>query len=100
MLLDRVRYLLKSAYYKGMEQQQGLEDAPVERGRAHKRGRLYFYNPAFDRSKRLVVFISGVVLVAVFLFSAGKLIGYGLDCGEYYRNLPYIGVLKPELYSK
>ena len=79
MLLDRVRYLLKSAYYKGMAQQQGLEDAPVERGRAHKRGRLYFYNPTFDRSKRLVVFISGVVLVAVFLFSAGKLIGYGLD---------------------
>jgi hypoxanthine phosphoribosyltransferase len=26
-------------------------------------------------------------------------IGYGLDYGEYYRNLPYIGVLRPEVYS-
>lgn len=27
-------------------------------------------------------------------------IGYGLDYEEYYRNIPYIGVLKPETYSK
>ncbi len=27
------------------------------------------------------------------------LVGYGLDYAEYYRNLPCIGVLKPELYS-
>lgn len=26
-------------------------------------------------------------------------IGYGLDYDERYRNLPYIGVLKPEVYS-
>lgn len=26
-------------------------------------------------------------------------IGYGLDYAERYRNLPFIGVLKPELYS-
>ncbi len=26
-------------------------------------------------------------------------VGYGLDFNEYYRNLPYIGVLKPEAYS-
>ncbi len=26
-------------------------------------------------------------------------IGYGLDYGEYYRNLPFIGVLEPEVYS-
>jgi hypoxanthine phosphoribosyltransferase len=25
-------------------------------------------------------------------------VGYGLDCAERYRNLPYIGVLKPEFY--
>ena len=25
--------------------------------------------------------------------------GYGLDYNEYYRNLPYIGVLKPEAYT-
>ena len=26
-------------------------------------------------------------------------VGYGLDYAEQYRNLPYIGVLKPEVYS-
>ena len=27
------------------------------------------------------------------------IVGYGLDYAERYRNLPYIGVLKPEVYS-
>ena len=26
-------------------------------------------------------------------------VGYGLDFNEYYRNLPYVGVLKPEAYE-
>jgi hypoxanthine phosphoribosyltransferase len=26
-------------------------------------------------------------------------VGYGLDYGEFYRNLPFIGVLRPEVYS-
>ncbi len=25
-------------------------------------------------------------------------VGYGLDYNEYYRNLPYVGILKPEAY--
>lgn len=25
-------------------------------------------------------------------------VGYGLDYNEYYRNLPYIGIIKPEVY--
>ncbi len=27
-------------------------------------------------------------------------VGYGLDYDEKYRNLPYLGVLKPEIYTK
>ena len=27
------------------------------------------------------------------------IVGYGLDYAEKYRNLPYIGVLKPEIYE-
>lgn len=27
-------------------------------------------------------------------------VGYGLDYEEFYRNLPFIGVLKPEVYEK
>ena len=26
-------------------------------------------------------------------------VGYGLDFAERYRNLPYVGILKPEVYS-
>jgi hypoxanthine phosphoribosyltransferase len=28
------------------------------------------------------------------------IVGYGLDYAEQYRNLPYVGVLKPEIYTK
>jgi hypoxanthine phosphoribosyltransferase len=27
-------------------------------------------------------------------------VGYGLDFGERYRNLPYIGILKPDVYQR
>ena len=27
-------------------------------------------------------------------------VGYGLDFAERYRDLPYIGVLKPEVYAR
>ena len=27
------------------------------------------------------------------------IVGYGLDYAEKYRNLPYIGILKPEIYE-
>ena len=27
-------------------------------------------------------------------------VGYGLDFNEKYRNLPYVGILKPEMYEK
>ena len=27
-------------------------------------------------------------------------VGYGLDYNEHFRNLPYVGVLKPEAYEK
>ena len=26
-------------------------------------------------------------------------VGYGLDYNEHYRNLPYVGILKPEAYT-
>ena len=27
-------------------------------------------------------------------------VGYGLDYNEHYRNLPYVGILKPEVYKR
>lgn len=33
-----------------------------------------------------------------FTIPAAFVVGYGLDYDDYYRNLPYVGVLKPEVY--
>jgi len=35
-----------------------------------------------------------------FLIPDEFVVGYGLDYAEKYRNLPFIGVLKPEVYNK
>lgn len=37
---------------------------------------------------------------AGFLVPNAFVVGYGLDYAEKYRNLPYIGILKPEIYEK
>ncbi|MFJ8248087.1 hypoxanthine phosphoribosyltransferase [Peribacillus asahii] len=36
---------------------------------------------------------------AGFIVPDAFVVGYGLDYAERYRNLPYIGVLKPEIYN-
>ncbi|MCM3719861.1 hypoxanthine phosphoribosyltransferase [Fictibacillus phosphorivorans] len=38
--------------------------------------------------------------LAGFIVPDAFVVGYGLDYNEKYRNLPYIGVLKPEIYEK
>ena len=35
-----------------------------------------------------------------FTIPTACVVGYGLDYNEHYRNLPYIGILKPEVYEK
>ncbi len=35
-----------------------------------------------------------------FVIPNAFVVGYGLDYNEHYRNLPYVGILKKELYSK
>jgi hypoxanthine phosphoribosyltransferase len=34
-----------------------------------------------------------------FTIPDGFVVGMGLDYQDYYRNLPFVGVLKPEMYS-
>ena len=36
---------------------------------------------------------------AGFVVPDAFVVGYGLDYAEFYRNLPYIGILKPEVYE-
>ena len=35
-----------------------------------------------------------------FVIDNELVVGYGLDYNEKYRNLPYVGILKPEIYTK
>lgn len=35
-----------------------------------------------------------------FVIPKAFVVGYGLDYDEYYRNLPYVGILKEEVYTK
>lgn len=46
------------------------------------------------RAKPITADIVGFVVPDEFV------VGYGLDYAQKYRNLPYIGVLKPEVYAK
>ena len=34
-----------------------------------------------------------------FTIPSAFVVGYGLDYEEYYRNLPFVGVLKPSVYE-
>lgn len=45
------------------------------------------------RVKPVTVDYSGFTIPDAFI------VGYGLDYAEHYRNLPYIGILKPEIYQ-
>lgn len=46
------------------------------------------------RTKAITADLAGFVVPDEFV------VGYGLDYCQQYRNVPYIGVLKPEVYSK
>lgn len=46
-----------------------------------------------ERTKNVVVDYPGFIIPDKFV------VGYGLDYAQRYRNLPYIGILKPSVYS-
>jgi len=52
------------------------------------------FNKPARRTVELEPDYSGFILPDEFV------VGYGLDFSERYRNLPYIGILKPEVYTR
>lgn len=46
---------------------------------------------------RIIPFIPKYIGVTI---PKAFVVGYGLDYDELYRNLPYVGILKPEIYKK
>ena len=54
-------------------------DSPIDRGEKHKRLRWYFFLPRCDRPRRIIVRLATLLLIAVFLYSAGSLLSYGKD---------------------
>jgi len=53
-----------------------------------------------DKPERRVAGITLVPDYVGFTIPNEFVVGYGLDFNEHYRNLPYVGVLKPEAYQK
>lgn len=79
MLLEWICRKVRTLLYQVQERMYDQEDEVVQRGNKRKRFRLYLYNPAEDRGRRLLILLSGAALAAVFIFSATQLIGYGAD---------------------
>ena len=52
------------------------------------------FNKPDRRKKDVKIDYQGFIIPDEFI------VGYGLDYNEEYRNLPYVGMLKPEVYNK
>lgn len=69
-----------------------LKEHLLSKGAASVRICTLFDKPS-RRKKPVTVDYTGRVIDDLFI------VGYGLDYSELYRNLPYVGVLKAEIYS-
>jgi hypoxanthine phosphoribosyltransferase len=66
----------------------------LERRNAHSISVVTLFDKPARRTVGLEAEYTGFILPDSFV------VGYGLDYAEKYRNLPYIGILKPEVYSE
>lgn len=61
--------------------------------KAHSVKLCTLFNKVERRVKEVKIDYQGFIIPDEFI------VGYGLDYNESYRNLPYVGVLKPEVYN-
>ncbi len=66
----------------------------LERRNAHSVSVVALFDKPARRTVELTPDYTGFTLPDEFI------VGYGLDYAEKYRNLPYVGILKEEVYSK
>ncbi len=52
-----------------------------------------------DKPERRLPWVTVQANYTGFVIPNEFVVGYGMDYNEHYRNLPYIGVLKPEVYN-
>ena len=52
-----------------------------------------------DKPERRLPWVSLKADYTGFVIPNEFVVGYGMDYNEYYRNLPYVGILKPEVYK-
>ena len=88
-LLDRDVIIIEDVLDSGLTLKYLSENLNQRRPRSLKIATLLLKNPAPAVEPDYVGFVCPDEFV----------VGYGLDYAEKYRNLPYIGVLKPEVYS-
>lgn len=66
----------------------------LERRNAHSISVVTLFDKPARRTVELEPDYKGFTIPDAFI------VGYGLDYAEKYRNLPFIGILKPEVYTK
>jgi hypoxanthine phosphoribosyltransferase len=66
----------------------------LERRNAHSISVVALFDKPARRTVELEPDYKGYVLPDEFV------VGYGLDYAEKYRNLPFVGILKPEIYTR
>jgi len=88
-ILDRDVIIIEDVLDSGLTLKYLSENLSARNPRSLKIATLLLKNPAPAIEPDYVGFVCPDEFV----------VGYGLDYAEVYRNLPYIGVLKPEVYS-
>ena len=99
MLRESIPYMLRESLLRMRQQFESCEedDLPVERKRHHRHVHFDFFPTPESRRRRFLMLLCSAALAVVFLFSAVKLIGYGV---EYLRSRSASADLRQAYYEE